>query len=73
MSKESSLHAPESPVDKTKTDNEFLDDVSRPTGDGADAEFGGPEARKALERKLLMKLDLRYAGILPHPVMLTPV
>lgn len=26
-----------------------------------DAEFGGPEARKKLERKLLMKLDLRMS------------
>ena len=26
-----------------------------------DAEFGGPEARQALERKLLRKLDLRMS------------
>jgi hypothetical protein len=26
-----------------------------------DAEFGGPEARKKLERKLLLKLDLRMS------------
>lgn len=26
-----------------------------------DAEFGGPEARKKMERKLLMKLDLRMS------------
>ena len=26
-----------------------------------DAEFGGPEARKKLERRLLMKLDLRMS------------
>lgn len=29
--------------------------------DSADAEFGGTEARKALERKLLRKIDLRMS------------
>lgn len=29
--------------------------------DDKDAEFGGPEARKKLERKFLLKLDLRMS------------
>jgi hypothetical protein len=31
------------------------------SADDPDAEFGGPEARKALEKKLLLKIDLRMS------------
>lgn len=34
---------------------------STASADDPDAEFGGPEARKALEKKLLLKIDLRMS------------
>ena len=35
--------------------------VDTSTGEGEDAEFGGHEARKILERRLLRKIDLRMS------------
>ena len=37
--------------------------VETSTGDGEDTEFGGHEARKVLERKLLRKIDLRMSTL----------
>ncbi|KAG9032866.1 hypothetical protein FS837_002614 [Tulasnella sp. UAMH 9824] len=52
---------PPSPIDpKGQEDfNDTVSDQALRKGD-PDAEFGGTEARKRLERKLLMKLDLRF-------------
>lgn len=45
------------------TEKEVAQDIERydPNVDDQDAEFGGPEARKALEKKLLLKVDLRMS------------
>ncbi|KIJ64094.1 hypothetical protein HYDPIDRAFT_40740 [Hydnomerulius pinastri MD-312] len=58
----SSQHdTPPSPTDSSKHDIEHLD-VSKPdTEEDANADFGGPEGRKILERKLIAKLDLRMS------------
>lgn len=45
------------PVEERRSNEK--DDVS--THDDTDDEFGGSEARKALERKLLWKIDLRMS------------
>lgn len=52
--------APPSPTDP-KGQDEFNDTVSDQAlrKNDPDAEFGGTEARQRLERKLLLKLDLR--------------
>lgn len=46
---------PPSVTEKAEPDVESI----QVTQDDPDAEFGGPEARKKMERKLLWKLDLR--------------
>ncbi|KAL5507991.1 hypothetical protein ACEPAH_5609 [Sanghuangporus vaninii] len=54
-------------VGSTKRDEKTLEDVEdgpsnlQIVDDGSDAEFGGTEARKRLERKLLRKLDMRVS------------
>ncbi|KAF8838315.1 MFS general substrate transporter [Paxillus ammoniavirescens] len=56
-------------TDRSDTELPKIEGLSKPEGDDtasdvdkdADAEFGGPEARKILERKLLAKLDLRMS------------
>ena len=47
----------------TKRDENILEHHNRDseTALDPDAEFGGPEARKKLERKLLLKLDARMS------------
>ena len=42
--------------------SESIDEEKRVDVD-ADAEFGGPEGRQRLEKKLLLKLDLRMSMI----------
>jgi hypothetical protein len=45
----------------TKEDLEVIEGIEHKYSEytGPDAEFGGPEARKALEKRLLLKIDLR--------------
>ncbi len=62
MEKSADLHTRESDehVDG-KPNNEFREAVNDNRRD-YDAEFGGTEARQLLEKRLLRKLDLRYAN-----------
>lgn len=46
-------------IDSKSPESKLQEDVS--TFNDPDDEFGGKEARKALERKLLWKLDLRMS------------
>jgi hypothetical protein len=51
-----------SPADDKVHDLENLEVESKPSEYGdSDDEFGGTEARKVLERRLLWKLDLRMS------------
>ncbi len=60
-----SKHSPEVDVEEKSVDIEKSPVSTEAPGDrytaGDDSDFGGPDARKALERRLLWKLDLRMS------------
>jgi hypothetical protein len=62
MSASNEKHSPPSPdLEKDQKGSSVSHQEKADSEVDRDAEFGGPEARKRLEKKLLLKVDLRMS------------
>ena len=61
MSASNDKHSPPSPDLEKSQKGSSISHQEKADSVNEDAEFGGPEARKRLEKKLLLKVDLRMS------------